>query len=315
MSARPTTTKPVYRIRNWSQYNDALVRRGSLTLWVDEATLQAWWHQGPPQQGAQFQFSDLAIECLLTLRAVYHLTLRATEGFARSLFEWMVVDLSVPDYSTLCRRAKTVRIRLPKTAEGPLHLVLDSTGLKVYGEGEWKVRQHGYSKRRTWLKLHLAVDPETHEIQAAVVSAPGVTDAEAVPALLEQVENPVAKATGDGMYDRREVYDALDLRSARAVIPPRRDAKIKRHGNSSGPRLDRDEDLRRIRQVGRKGWKEESGYHRRSLAETAMFRMKTIFGSGVSSRSDEQRATEVGIRCRAFNIMTHQGMPETVRVA
>src|SRR5512135_3062981 len=126
MSARPTTTKPVYRIRNWSQYNDALVRRGSLTLWVDEATLQAWWYQGPPQQGAQFQFSDLAIECLLTLRAVYHLTLRATEGFARSLFEWMVVDLSVPDYSTLCRRAKTVRIRLPKTAEGPLQLVLDS---------------------------------------------------------------------------------------------------------------------------------------------------------------------------------------------
>ncbi|HMB03421.1 MAG TPA: IS5 family transposase [Isosphaeraceae bacterium] len=308
-------TKPVYRIRNWNQYNNALVRRGSLTLWVDQDTLQAWRYQGPTQRGAQFEYSDTAIECLLTLRSVYHLTLRATEGFATSLLELMLVDLPVPDYSTLCRRAATVRITLPKRAEGPLHLVLDSTGLKVYGEGEWKVRQHGYSKRRTWLKLHLAVDPQTHEIQAAVVSEPGVTDAEAVPSLLEQVEDPIEGASGDGMYDRRAVYAELERREARAVIPPRRDAQIQRHGNTAGPRLARDENLRRIRKVGRAAWKEESGYHRRSLAETAMFRMKTIFGPGVSSRKDGQRATEAGVRCRALNIMTHQGMPWTVRVA
>ena len=159
MPARKAAPKSAYRIRNWKQYDDALVRRGSLTLWVDQETLQAWRYRGPSQRGAQLQFSDLAIECLLTLRAVYHLTLRATEGFAHSLFGLMGVDLPVPDYTTLCRRATTVRITLPKEAEGPLHLVLDSTGLKVYGEGEWKVRQHGYSKRRTWLKLHLAVDP------------------------------------------------------------------------------------------------------------------------------------------------------------
>ena len=315
MPARQPVPKPAYRIRNWSQYNDALVRRGSLTLWVDQATLDAWRYQGPTQRGAQFQFSDMAIECLLTLRAVYHLTLRATEGFARSLFDLMAVDLNVPDYTTLCRRAATVRITLPKKATGPLHLILDSTGLKVYGEGEWKVRQHGYSKRRTWLKLHLAVDPETHELRAAVVSGPGVTDEQAVPALLEQVDEPISGAGADGAYDRRSVYEALDRRGARAVIPPRRDAKIQRHGNTAGPRLARDENLRRIRQIGRKAWKEESGYHRRSLGETAMFRIKTIFGAGVSSRKDGQRATEVGVRCRALNIMTHQGMPRTVRVA
>ena len=246
---------------------------------------------------------------------MYHLPLRATEGFAGSLFELMGVDLPVPDYSTLCRRAGTVRITLPKKATGPLHLILDSTGLKVYGEGEWKVRQHGYAKRRTWLKLHLAVDPETHEIQAAVVSEPGVTDEEAVPALLDQVEGPVSGAGADGAYDRRTVYDELARRGARAVIPPRRDAKIQRHGNTAGPRLARDENLRRIRRIGRKAWKRESGYHRRSLGETAMFRLKTMFGPGVSSRKDGQRATEVGIRCRAMNIMTHQGMPVTVRVA
>jgi hypothetical protein len=315
MPARSATTKPVYRTRNWSQYNDALVRRGSLTLWVDQETLQAWRYQGPTQRGAQFEYSDLAIECLLTLRSVSHLTLRATEGFAHSLFGLMGVDLPVPDYTTLCRRAATVRITLPNRAEGPLHLVLDSTGLKVYGEGEWKVRQHGYSKRRTWLKLHLAVDPQTHEIQAAMVTDPGATDAETVPALLEQVEDPIESTAADGAYDRQEVYDALESRSARAVVPPRRDAKIERHGNTCGPRLARDEDLRRIRRIGREAWNEESGYHERSLAETAMFRMKTIFGDGVASRSPARQATEAGVRCRALNVMTHQGMPQSERVA
>jgi hypothetical protein len=307
--------KATYRVRNWKEYDAALVRRGSLTLWVEQETLRAWRYQGPTQRGAQLQYSDLAIECLLTLRAVYHLTLRATEGFARSLFGVMGLDLEVPDHTTLSRRAATVRITLPKRAEGPLHLVLDSTGLKVYGEGEWKVRKHGYSKRRTWLKLHLAVDPRTHEIQAAIVSEPGVTDAEAVPALLEQVDNPVEAAEADGAYDQQLVYDALERRGARAVIPPRRDAKIRRHGNTTGPRLDRDENLRRIRQIGRKAWKEESGYHQRSLGETAMFRMKTLFGDEVSSRASRQQATEMGIRCRAMNIMTHQGMPQSERIA
>jgi IS5 family transposase len=315
MPTRKAATKPVYRIRNWKQYNDAPVNRGSLTLWVDQADLRAWRYQGPAQRGAQFDYSDLAIQCLLTLRAVYHLTLRATEGFARPLFESMRLDLPVPDYTALCRRARTLRIDLPRHAEGPLHLILDSTGLKVYGEGEWKVRQHGYSRRRTWLKLHLAIDPETHEIQAAVVSEPGVTDAEAVPDLLEQVENPIEGVGADGAFDRREVYQELERRGAQAVIPPRRDAVIQRHGNTAGPRLARDENPRRIRRIGRAAWKEESGYHRRSLGETAMFRRKTIFGSGVASRRPGQQAKEIGIGCRALNIMTHQGMPVSERVA
>src|SRR3954453_15531538 len=314
MPTRKASPKPVYRIRNWKQYNDALVRRGSITLGVDHEAIQAWRYQGPPQRGAQFRYSDTAIQCVLTLRSVYHLPLRATEGFARSIFEIMGVGLDVPDYSTLCRRARTVRITLPRRAEGPLHLILDSTGLKVHGEGEGKVRQHGYSKRRTWLKLHLAIDPETHEIRAAVASEPGVTDAEAVPSLLEQVENPLEGVGADGAYDRRGVYEELEHRGARAVIPPRRDAVIQRHGNKSGPRLARDENLRRIRRIGRAAWKEESGYHRRSLGETAMSRMKAIFGCGVAGRRLESQAKEVGIRCRALNIMTHQGVPVSERV-
>jgi Transposase DDE domain len=314
MPTRKAATKPTYRIRNWGQYNKALVNRGSLTLWVDQDTLRAWRYQGPAQRGAQFDYSDTAIRCPLTLRAVYHLTLRATEGFALSPFDLMGLDLPVPDYTTLCRRAKALPITLPRKAEGPLPLVLDSTGLKVYGEGEWKVRQHGYSKRRTWLKLHLAIDPETHEIQAAMVSEPGVTDAEAVPDLLGQVENPVEGVSADGAFDRREVYEELERRGAKAVIPPRRDAVIRRHGNTAGPRPARDENLRRIREIGRQAWEEETGYHRRSLGETAMFRMKTIFGSGVASRGPGQQAKEIGIRCRALNIMTHRGMPVSERV-
>ena len=147
-----------------------------------------------------------------------------------------------------------------------------------------------------------------------MVSEPGVTDAEAVPSLLEQVENPIEGVGADGAFDRRGVYEELERRGASAVIPPRRDAVIQRHGNTAGPRLARDENLRRIREIGRAAWKKESGYHRRSLGETAMFRIKTIFGGGVASRRPEQQAKEVGIRCRALNIMTHQGMPVTERV-
>ena len=309
MPARKADPKPIYRIRNSKQHNDALVRRGWLTLWVDPETLQAWRHQGPAQRGAQFRYSDTAIQCVLTPRAVYRLPLRATEGFARSILGLMGLDLDVPDDTTLCRRAKSLQITRPKEAEGPLHLVIDSTGLKVYREGQWKVRQHGYSRRRTWVKLHLAIDPESHEIRAAMVSEPGVTDAEAVPDLLAQEEGPIQGVEADGAYDRRSVYEGLERRGAEAIIPPRRDAKIIRDGNRGGPRLARDENPRRIRKIGRAAWKEESGYHRRWLGETAMFRMEPIFGGGIGSRKAAEQAKELGIRCRALNLMTHQGMP------
>ena len=177
----------------------------------------------------------------------------------------MDVDRPVADSSTRCRRAATVPITRPKETSGPLHRVLESTALAGAGEGGWAARQDGSSKRRTGLKLARAVDPRPHEIAAAMVTEPGVTDAEAVPALLEQVANPVERASADGAYDRRAVYEALDRRGARAVIPPRRDAKIQRHGNTAGPRLARDENPRRIRRIGRAAWEEESGYHRRSL--------------------------------------------------
>jgi IS5 family transposase len=309
------TKKAVYRIRNWREYNQALVRRGSLTVWVDQASLDTWVYQGPAQWGGQYVYSDTAIQCLLTIRAVFHLPLRATQGMAQSVFELMGLELGVPHYSTLSRRAADLEVDLARKSKGPLHLVLDSTGLKVYGEGEWKVRKHGYSKRRTWRKLHLAIDATSHEIQAVAVTEAKVDDAEEVDHLLEPIDREVARAAADGAYDKRKVYRVLEPRTDRILIPPRKDARIWRHGNSSGPPLARDENLRQIRRVGRRAWKREAGYHIRSLAETGVFRLKTIFGGHLASRRPGCQVTEGAIRGRALNIMTHLGMPDSYKVA
>jgi hypothetical protein len=282
VEVQPATSvaKTVYRVRNWPAYNKALIRRYDITVWVDDDTCQAWQYDGPRQQGAQFTFSDVAIECMGTL--------------------------PVPSYSTPSRRGQSVVIRLPKKARGPIDLVVDSSGLKVYGEGEWKVRQHGASTRRTWRKIHLAIDPDSQELQAAMMSDAGMDDGEMVAPLLDQVTNDITSVAGDGAYDKRKVYDVLTHQAPNAQVnlPPREDAKIWQHGNSAQLPLPRDENLRRIRAVGRKQWKEETGYHRRSLAETAMFRVKTLFGDHLSNRRFDTQATQVGFRCRAWKFIT-----------
>ena len=200
-------------------------------------------------------------------------------------------------------------------SSGPVHLVLDSSGFKVYGEGEWKVRQHGWSKRRTWRKLQLGVDEATGEIVAAVASEASVTDDDVVPDLVEQVNRPLAQVSGDGAYDKRKVYEALEATGAKVTIPPRRDAKIWQHGNCEGEPWQRDENLRAIRRLGRKRWKQESAYHQRSLAATALFRLKTIFGATLRSRNFAQQATELFLRASALNRMTQLGMPESYPLA
>src|SRR5713101_6086091 len=308
--------KTSYRIRNWPAYNAALIGRGSLTLWVDEAAIRSWRYTGPTQRGAQYHYADTAISCVLTLRAVYHLALRAAEGLARSVFALLAVNLPVPSYSTLSRRAAELPVALgalPRST--PLHLVIDSSGFKVYGEGEWKVRQHVWSKRRTWRKLHLGVDEATGEIIAAVASEAGVSDDEVLPDLVVQGQGEIRQVSADGAYDKRRCYEALEERGATAVIPPRRDAKIWQHGNCAGVPWQRDENLRMIRRMGRRRWKQASGYHRRSLAETTFFRCKTLFGPTLRARAFPRQATELFIKAAALNRMTHLGMPDSYRLA
>ena len=189
---------------------------------------------------------------------------------------------------------------------------MDSTGLKVYGEGEWKVRQHGYSKRRTWRKLHLSVDENTQEIQALVLTESGVDDAEAGKQLLDETPGEIEQVSGDGSYDKRKFYDANTARGVKHTsVSPRRDAKIWQHGNCKNAPLPRDQNLRRIRHIGRKRWKIEAGYHRRSLAETAVFRFKTIFGNTLSSRTLTRQITEARVKAVALNRMTQLGMPDS----
>lgn len=359
--------RPRYRLRNWRDYNAALVRRGSLTFWCDEAALAGWVERGRTgRRGRPRTYSDAAIICMLTLQAVFHLPLRATEGFVRSLLTLLGHDvaagadgvnagaapLPVAHYSTLSRRAATLTVPLHgrSLAElpGPVHLVVDTTGLKVYGEGEWKVRQHGWATRRTWLKVHLAVDAATHEIRVVGVSSPNVGDGEMLPDLLAAEPAPLAQVTGDGSYDEWRCYDAVAARPEhpRAVFPPprarrpgqrlrarsawrhhRREAsgrpwtralptgyrlRIRQHGNATRPPLDRDEHVRCIRRVGRRRWKQEVGYHARSLAETAVFRLKTLFGDRLRARRFATQGTAVAIRADALNRMRTLGMPETV---
>jgi hypothetical protein len=309
--------KPLYRIENWSEYDKALVQRGSITFWLSDDFEKTWLYTGKKQRGRPFEYSDQAIQVMLTVKEIYHLTNRGVEGFMTSLFELMQIDLPVPDHTTLSTRAKTLTVALPKKADGGLNIVMDSTGLKIYGEGEWKVRMHGISKRRTWRKLHVGVNPDDGEIQAVLLTTNSVSDDMAVEALLEQIEQTILDFAADGAYDKRKVYDSLNAHSpdATILIPPRKNAKIWVHANSKAERLKRDENLRTIRQDGRKAWKENSGYHIRSLAETIMFRLKTIFGTSLSARLIETQTTQALIRCMALNKMTHLGMPQSYKVA
>ena len=308
--------KTQYRVRNWAAYNAALVNRGNLTVWVDEEAWQAWQDTGPRQRGAQDVYAAAAIQCVLTRRAVYHLALRAAQGLAESVFTLLQVSLPVPTYSTLSRRGARSEIELSRVSlSEPVHLVIDSSGFKVYGEGEWKVWQHGWSKRRTWRKWHLAEDEATGEIVAAVASEAGVSDADVLPDLVGRMDRPIKQVSTDGAYDKRKCYEALEATGATVTIPPRRDAKIWQHGNSAGEPGQRDENLRAIRRWGRPRWKHESGYHRRSLAATAFFRLKTIFGATLRSRNFAQQASELFLRARALNRMTHLGMPQSYQLA
>ncbi len=228
----------------------------------------------------------------------------------------MKIDLPVPDHTTLSVRGKDLEVHLPKKKSSSLHIVVDSTGLKIYGEGEWKTRKHGISKRRTWRKLHLAVNPETGEMEAVFLSEAGLSDADAVEPMLAEIDQELESFGADGAYDKRKVYQALQEHSpdAQINIPPRKDARIWQHGNCKSPAHPRDENLRYIREHGRHAWKRDSNYHQRSLSETAMFRMKTIFGGNLSTRLLETQDTQARIRCRALNIMTHLGMPDSYQV-
>lgn len=317
-------TKTTYKLSNWSAYNQALRQRGSLSVWFSEEAAEAWLYDGPSQWGTDPTYSDFAIETCLRLRLVYSLPLRQTQGFVESLFQLMELELPVPDYSTLSRRASDLPVDLAAEQDDgdqgqqtPRHIVIDSSGLKVYGEGEWKKRQHGKSKRRTWRKIHIGLDPETGEITAEHLTKNDTHDSSQVEALLRETVETTGRVThvgGDGAYDTWTSYEAIEAVGAVPVIPPQKNARVKQHGNCEEPPLPRDEAIRYIRRHGRKKWKREHGYHLRSLVETAIYRFKGIIGRVLCSRKLPQQRTEARLGCQILNRMTQLGMPQSYAV-
>jgi Transposase DDE domain len=305
------TRKGTYKITNWRKYNESLVQRGSITFWFSEDVIAQWHHANDrPKVGHPFVYSDAAVECLLVLRELFQLPYRQTEGLGRSLVELMGISLDIPDYTSLAKRAAKIGIGLDVGKHsGPIDVVVDSTGLKVFGEGEWKMRTHGKSKRRTWRKLHLAVNAATQEIEAETLTENSCDDASQVDPLLDQIPGPTGTLYGDGAYDKWKVYESLNSRGTKAIIPPQHNAKIAQHGNSQGRPLPRDVAIRVIRRRGRRHWKENVGYHRRSLSETAMYRMKCCFGDHLKNRLLPNQQIEARLRSKILNRFTRLGLP------
>jgi hypothetical protein len=305
-------TPTTYKTRNWAEYNLSLKRRGSLLIWFDPE--MDWEATSSGRRGRQQTYSAAAIQACLTLKVLFGLPLRQTTGFVESLLKLVGLDWSVPDFSTLCRRQKTLSVAIPyKGSAGPLHLLVDSTGIKAEGEGEWNARKHGGSKRRLWRKIHIGIDEETLEIRAIEVTSSSIGDTPMLPDLLNQIapDQLLGSVTADGAYDTRKCHDAIAARNAHAVIPPRKNAKMWKP-DTPGARA-RNEAVRSSKYLGRALWRNLTGYHRRSRVETKMHCVKRL-GQRLSARDFDRQVAEIQIRAAILNGFTALGIPRTVAV-
>ena len=257
----------------------------------------------------------MAITTALTLRAVFRLALRQTEGLIGSILGLLGLDLPVPDHSTLSRRAETLEVPRPRHGREPVHLLVDSTGLKLCGPGEWLVEKHGTKTRRGWRKLHLATDADTGRIVASALTDKDADDGSRVGPLLDRIDGPVASFTGDGAYDRDDVYAGVAARhpEAAVIVPPRSGA-VPSDTAGTAP-TQRDRHIEAIAERGRMGWQRSSGYNWRALVESDVSRWKRIIGDGLRSQTNERQATEVAIAADVLNRMLDLGRPEYVRIA
>ena len=305
--SRPTPA--TYKTRNWPAYNEALKRRGSLTIWFDPE--MSWEATPSGKRGRQQAYSDTAIQTCLTMKVLFGMALRQTTGFVESLLRLIGLDWTVPDYSTLSRRQKTLVVNIPyRGSHGPLNLLIDSTGIKAEGEGEWHTRKHGGSKRRQWRKIHLGVDEQTLEIRAIEITGSQIGDAPMLPDLLGQIpaDVEIGSVTADGAYDTRKCHDAVADRGAHAVIPPRKNAKPWKPSTAGA--IARNEALRASKYLGRAIWQKWSGYHRRSRAETKMHCVK-LLGQSLMARDFDRQVAELQVRAAVLNGYTALGIPVT----
>jgi Transposase DDE domain len=307
--------KQRHKVTNWADYDAALRQRGSLTVWFSEDAIAAWAAEPRTTPGGQPSYSALAITTALTLRAVFRLALRQTEGLIGSILRLLGLDLAVPDHSTLSRRAENLEVPRPRSGSEPVHLLVDSTGLRLCGPGEWLVEKHGSKTRRSWRKLHLGVDADTGRIVATELTGNEVDDGSQVGALLDQIGGPVTSVTADGAFDRDDVYSEVAARhpGAAVVVPPRSGAVPS--GTAETAPTQRDRHLEVIVERGRMGWQKVSGYNWRALVEADVSRWKRVIGDALRSHTDGRQATEVAIAADVLNRMLELGRPEYVRIA
>ncbi len=304
-----------HRVTNWAAYDAGLRARGSLTVWFTAEAIAAWRAEPRTTRGGQPRYSALAITTALTLRAVFRLAPRQTEGLIGSILALLGLDLAVPDHSTLSRRAETPEVARPRRGREPVHLLVDSTGLRLCGPGERLEEKHGTERRRAWKRLHLATDADTGRIVASDVTDKGADDGSRVGPLLDQIAGPVASFTADGAFDRDDVYAEVAARhpGAAVVVPPRSGA-VPSDTAGTAP-TQRDRHIEAVAERGRMGWQRASGYNWRALVEADIARWKCVIGDGLRSQADGRQATEVAIAANVLNRMLDLGRPEYVRIA
>ena len=304
--------KTKYRVSNWADYDRALVQRGGITLWISQDAIASWKSAPSGRRGAQRKYSDHAIETALTLRLVFKLPLRQTEGFLRSVLSLMDVDLEAPDHTTVSRRSQQLDLALNHVpANQPIHLIIDSTGLSIVGQGEWAAAKYGGRGKRAWKKLHIGVD-ESGSIVTEALTHGSADDAKTALDLIGEVEETISSFTGDAAYDTVAIYEAAGARGANVIVPPVKTATISR-GRSALP-FARDLTIMRIKEIGRRQWKKESGYHQQARVENTFFRYKTIIGGKLRARHPKSQKVEAIIACNILNRMTILGRPESFAI-
>jgi hypothetical protein len=298
--------KMSFKVLNWAEYEAGLRRRGSLTLWIEDGTLEHWQSCGP---GGQARYTDAAIQACLMLRTAFKLALRQSEGLMGSVITLMGLTITAPDHTTVSRRAVTLPVlQSTPLPPGPLHVLIDSTGLQVYGAGQWLEAKHGAKSRRKWRKLHLAVDAESGMIVAQTLTDQDGDDPSQVGPLLDQI----GRVTADGAYDGAPTYQTISQHGdgIEVVIPPRATAVP---SCELGPPTQRDCHLAMITEQGRLGWQVATGYGQRSLVETAMGRYKSLIGPRLRARGFAAQQTEAAIGVAVLNRMLAAGRPKSVR--
>ena len=311
-----------YHLKNWSEYNHALKQRGKIVFMLTGDIKDAWLVPDTEEKlpGAPAVFTDKAIETCLQIRELFHLPLRQTKGFIEGLFEAVGLDLPVPDYTLLSKRAQGLNLQISRYSRSdkqqlpdkPITITMDSTGMKIYGEGEWLKEKHKAKSRKSWMRAHIAID-QTGDIVAESLTSTAIGDPTEGVKMLNQIPyDNVDIFYGDGAYESTSLHSGLENKypDIKIVTPPRKGAVV----SSRDHPTQRDRHIMKIEERGRDAWKASSGYNQRNLVENTMFRIKTIFGGKLKARNTQNQETEFTIKCSLVNKMNSLGMPDAYKV-